>query len=130
LVINETEAFNFGFMEVIFPVGASSVGFWVTFGQVTMDLRDVNGNPLTTGDVTVSGSTGQFIGITRGAADIRVAAIVGTTEAFTIDDFTYVMGASSPSVPEPAGAAGGILASLFAGAFLTAANRRMKPTRV
>jgi hypothetical protein len=127
LVINESEAFNFGFMEVIFPVGASSVGFWVTFGEVVMDLRDVDGNPLTTGDTTINGSTGQFIGISRDAADVRVAAIVGATEAFTIDDFTFVMGTSSPTVPEPGSVAGGLLASLFAGAFFKVANRRMKP---
>jgi hypothetical protein len=128
LVINESEAFNFGFMEVIFPAGASSVGFWVTFGQVVMDLRDLDGNPLVTGDTSINGSAGQFIGISRDAADVRVAAIVGVTEAFTIDDFTYVMGtSSSPSVPEPGSVAGGLLASLFAGAFLRVANRRMKP---
>lgn len=127
LVINESEAFNFGFMEVIFPVGASRVGFWVTHGEVTMDLRDLDGNPLTTGDFLINGSAGQFIGISRDAADVRVAAIVGTTEAFTIDDFTFVMGTSSPSVPEPGSLAGSLLACLFAGAFIRVAKRRLNP---
>lgn len=127
LVINESEAFNFGFMEVIFPAGASRVGFWVTHGEVTMDLRDVEGNPLTTGDFLINGSAGQFIGISRDAADVRVAAIVGSTEAFTIDDFTFVMGTASPSVPEPSSLAGSLFACLFAGAFFGVAKRRMNP---
>jgi len=92
-----------GFMEVIFfPGNVERVGFWVTHGTVELNLRDRQGSNLTTGDVTVTGSEGQFIGISRGTSDIAVAAITlsGGGDAFTIDDFVY-----AESVPEPAGAA-------------------------
>lgn len=123
LVINSDEAFNFGFMEVIFPSTASRVGFWLTHGNVLLQLRDADGNTLTTGDFQVNGTAGQFIGIIRDSADVTVAAIVGSTEAFTIDDFTYASGGGT-SVPEPASLLGGLMTLGFAGAFYRAANRR------
>jgi len=119
LVINSDEAFNFGFMEIILPSDGSKVGFWVTHGTVTLQLRDVAGNTLTTGDFEVTGSAGQFIGLSRDAADFRVAALIGG-EAFTIDDFTYIAGTAT-SVPEP----GFALAGLLAGALGWLARRRM-----
>jgi hypothetical protein len=90
------EAFNNGFMEVIFPADVLRVGFWVTQGSITMFLKDSTNTNLATGDVQVSGSTGQFIGIQRDTADVR-GVTIGFTQAFTIDDFTY---ASTP-IPEP-----------------------------
>jgi hypothetical protein len=122
LVINSDEAFNFGFLEVILPSDGSKVGFWVTHGTVTLTLRDVSAADLTTGDFQVTGSAGQFIGLSRSAADFRVAALIGG-EAFTIDDFTYIIGTAS-SVPEP----GFALAGLLAGALGWLARRRMSGT--
>ena len=103
LVIFTSEPWNGAFMEVIFfPGNVERVGFWVTKGPVTLDLRDRTGSNLTTGDVTVVGETGEFIGISRdGTSDIAVVALTtsGGDGAFTIDDFTY-----PDTVPEPAAA--------------------------
>jgi hypothetical protein len=103
LVIFTDEPWNNAFMEVIFfPGNVERVGFWVTKGPVRMDLRARNGSNLETGDVSVIGETGEFIGISRGGtSDIAVVALVATggNEAFTIDDFTY-----PETVPEPAAA--------------------------
>jgi len=90
------EAFDNGFMEVIFPADVLRVGFWVTHGSITMFLKDSNNTNLSTGDFQVTGSAGQFIGIQRDAADVR-GVTIGFTQAFTIDDFTY----SSTPIPEP-----------------------------
>jgi hypothetical protein len=93
---------NFGFMEVIFfPGNVERVGFWVTHGTVDLNLRDRQGSNLTTGDVTVTGTAGEFIGISRGDSDIAVAAITlsGGGDAFTLDDFVYAESAPEPSGP-------------------------------
>jgi hypothetical protein len=114
--IGTGQPFNFGFMEVIFfPGQVERVGFWVTHGSVRLDLRDRQGNNLTTGDVFVLGTKGEFIGIGRDDADIAVVAITneGGGDAFTIDDFAY-----AEIVPEPSGAL-----MLAAGAALLAALR-------
>jgi hypothetical protein len=92
-------AFGNGFMEVIFPADMQRVGLWVTHGTFTMFLKDSNNSNLMTGDVQVTGSAGQFIGIQRDTADVR-GITMGFPESFTIDDFTY----SPTAVPEPAGA--------------------------
>lgn len=90
------EAFNNGFMEVIFPVDVIRVGFWITHGSnVQLILKDSNNTNLATGDFSVTGNAGQFIGIQRDTADVRGVTIL--FDAFTIDDFTY----SSTAVPEP-----------------------------
>ena len=116
LVFNENEPFNFGFMEVIFPLGASKVGFWITHGELTLQLRDIDGNTLTTGDFQVNGVANQFVGLSRDSAD-----------AFAIDDFTFATG-NGTSVPEPAGVIGGLLAFLSAGGFLGMAGLRRRRT--
>jgi hypothetical protein len=108
------EAFNNGFMEVIFPADVIRVGFWVTHGTITLFLKDSTNTNLATGDVQVTGSAGQFIGIQRDAADVR-GVTIGFTQAFTIDDFTY----SSTVIPEPSTAL-----LLAAGATLLGAWRR------
>jgi hypothetical protein len=90
------EAFSNGFMEVIFPADVIRVGFWITQGTITLFLKDSTNTNLATGDVMVTGSAGQFIGIQRDTADVR-GVTIGFTEAFTIDDFTY----SSAPIPEP-----------------------------
>jgi MYXO-CTERM domain-containing protein len=93
-------AFTNGFIEVIFPADVIRVGFWVTHGtSVQMFLKDSTNTNLSTGDVSVTGSAGQFIGIQRDSADVRGVTIGFGT--FTLDDFTY----SSEPVPEPAGLA-------------------------
>ncbi|HUF61816.1 MAG TPA: PEP-CTERM sorting domain-containing protein [Verrucomicrobiales bacterium] len=116
LVIFTDEPFNNGFLEVIFPNEAARVGFWVTSGAVSLDLRDDMGLTLTTGDASATVSAGQFVGITRDAPDVKIAALIGNgTDHFTIDDFTY-----SAVVPEP-----GSMASLaLAGAILLLRRRR------
>jgi PEP-CTERM motif len=95
-------AFGNGFMEVIFPADMRRVGFWVTQatpGNFSLQLKDSNNSNLP-GESNVVGTTGQFIGIERAAADIR-GVTIGFVEAFTIDDFTY----SSSPIPEPSSAA-------------------------
>ena len=96
-----TEAFNNGFMEVIFPTDVARVGFWITHasGPLTMFLKDATNTNLLTGDVQVTGSEGQFIGIQRPSTDVR-GITIGFTESFTLDDFTY--SAATTLVPEPA----------------------------
>lgn len=90
------EAFNNGFMEVIFPADVIRVGFWITHGSnIQLILKDSNNTNLATGDFSVTGNTDQFIGIQRDTADVRGVTIL--FDAFTIDDFTY----SSTVVPEP-----------------------------
>ena len=121
LVIFTDEPWNDAFMEVIFfPGNVERVGFWVTHGPVRLDLRDRSGNNLETGDVTVTGETGEFIGISRGGtSDIAVVALIaqGADGAFTIDDFTY-----ADSVPEPAAA---LLLGIGAG--VLSARRARRP---
>ena len=90
------EAFNNGFMEVIFPVDVIRVGLWITHGtNIQLILKDASNQNLATGDFSVTGSTGQFIGIQRDTADVRGVTIL--FDAFTIDDFTY----STTVIPEP-----------------------------
>ena len=90
------EAFNNGFMEVIFPADVMRVGLWITHGSnIQLILKDSNNTNLATGDFSVTGNGGQFIGIQRDTADVRGVTIL--FDAFAIDDFTY---ASTP-IPEP-----------------------------
>jgi hypothetical protein len=92
-----SEAFNNGFMEVIFPADVIRVGFWITQGSnIQLILKDSNNTNLSTGDFLVTGNAGQFIGIQRDSADVR-GVTIGFAEAFTIDDFTY----SATPIPEP-----------------------------
>jgi hypothetical protein len=126
LVINTQEPFNNAFMEVIFFPGlVERVGFWITHGSVTLTLRDRQVNDLTTGDVTVTGVEGEFIGISRGTSDIAIAAVfaAGGGDSYTFDDFVY-----ADSVPEPGGplllAVG---AAALASARATSARRRSRP---
>jgi hypothetical protein len=122
LVINTDEPWSNAFMEVIFfPGNVERVGFWITHGSVRLDLRDRQGSNLTTGDVTVTGNEGEFIGIARGESDIAVVAlsVSGGGDAFTIDDFVY-----ADSVPEPAG----MLGVAAGGLALAGVRRRASPT--
>lgn len=96
LTVGTDTAFTNGFMEVIFPEDVIRVGIWITHGtNIQLILKDSSNQNLSTGDFTVTGSTGQFIGIQRDAADVRGVTI--GFGAFTIDDFTY----SGTPVPEP-----------------------------
>jgi PEP-CTERM motif len=97
LAVGSDEAFNNGFMEVIFPADVIRVGFWITQGSnIQLILKDSNNSNLSTGDFSVTGNAGQFIGIQRDSADVR-GVTIGFAHAFTIDDFTY----SSAPIPEP-----------------------------
>jgi len=98
LEVGSDQAFGSGFMEVIFQNAASKVGFWVTHGSVTLILKDTSNNNLASGDVTVTGTQGSFIGIDRGVADIGGITVLGGNVSFTIDDFTS--SASNTSVPD------------------------------
>jgi hypothetical protein len=119
LVIFTDEPFNNGFLEVIFPEPVDKVGFWVTHGGVSLDLRDVNGSTLTTGDFEATASGGQFVGISRPTADIVVAALIvsGGGDAFSIDDFV----STEAPVPEP-----GAPLLLAAGALALAAVTKVR----
>ncbi len=58
-------------MEVIFPADVIRVGLWITHGSnIQLILKDSNNTNLATGDFSVTGSTGQFIGIQRDTADV------------------------------------------------------------
>jgi hypothetical protein len=97
LVVNSDEAFNNGFMEVIFPADVRRVGFWITHGSnIEMILKDSSNTNLSTGDFLVTGNAGEFIGIQRDSADVR-GVTIGFDHAFTIDDFTY----ATTAIPEP-----------------------------
>jgi hypothetical protein len=99
LATGSDEAFNNGFMEVIFPTDIQLVGFSITHASapITMFLKDSTNTNLSTGDFQVTGSEGEFIGIQRDSADIR-GITIGFTESFTIDDFTF--SAATTTVPE------------------------------
>jgi hypothetical protein len=99
LATGSDEAFNNGFMEVIFPTDIQLVGFSITHASapITMFLKDSTNTNLSTGDFQVIGSEGEFIGIQRDSADIR-GITIGFTESFTIDDFTF--SAATTTVPE------------------------------
>jgi len=96
---NSIEAFNNGFMEVIFPTDVQLVGFWITHasGSIMMILKDSTNTNLSTGDFQVTGIEGQFIGIQRDSPDVR-GITIGFTESFTIDDFTF--SAATTTVPD------------------------------
>jgi VPDSG-CTERM motif len=122
LVVGSDEAFNNGFMEVIFPTDIQLVGFSITHASspITMFLKDSTNTNLSTGDFQVTGSQGDFIGIKRNSADVR-GITVGFTESFTIDDFTF-SAAPVTTVPDTSSTAG-LLAISLAGLFYFARRR-------
>ena len=120
---NSIEAFNNGFMEVIFPTDVQLVGFWITHasGSITMFLKDSTNTNLSTGDFQVTGSEGEFIGIKRDSPDVR-GITVGFTESFTIDDFTS-SAATTTTVPDTGATFGLLVISLIG---LTAVRRHYR----
>jgi len=122
LATGSDEAFNNGFMEVIFPTDIQLVGFWITHATtpITMILKDSTNTNLSTGDFQVTGSEGQFIGIIRDSADIR-GITIGFTEAFTIDAFTF--SGARTTVPDTGATFGLLFASLIG---LTAVRRHYR----
>jgi hypothetical protein len=125
LEINTTTAFGTGaFMEVRFVTPISKFGFQLTHGSVNVFIGDTNNLTPISGDTSVSGTIGNFIGVDRGTADIGRISIFSTssTDTFTIDDLTFLLGAAQPSAtPEGASA----LNLVFAGVFLWFAKRRL-----
>lgn len=115
LIVGTDLSFGTGFMEVIFQNPVDKVGFQVTHGSLTLILKDVNNNNLTTGDFQINGNQGSFIGIGRDAADIGGITILSLNadDSFTLDDFTFGA-ASSTTVPD-GGATAGLLALSIAG---------------
>ncbi|MEZ4332208.1 MAG: beta-propeller fold lactonase family protein [Myxococcota bacterium] len=84
------QPFANGFIEVFFPDGASRVGFWVTHGEVSLNVFDRAGMGFTNGDATTTAIAGEFVGIDRGAREIGIASILPHgVDAFTIDDFVW-----------------------------------------
>ena len=119
LATGSDEAFNNGFMEVIFPTDIQLVGFWITHASapITMFLKDSTNTNLSTGDFQVTGNEGQFIGIQRDSADVR-GITIGFTESFTLDDFTF--SAATTTVPDTGATFGLLFISLIG---LTALRR-------
>jgi hypothetical protein len=82
------------FMEVIFPTLVSKVGLYVASGNLSLFLKDSNNSNLATGDFQATGAAGEYIGLERASADVGGVTIVGQG-AFTIDDFTYLVGTTT-----------------------------------
>lgn len=126
LEINTTTAFGTGaFMEVRFVTPISKFGFQLTHGSVNVFIGDTNNSPPGSGDTSVSGTIGNFIGVDRGVADIGRISIFSTTpnDTFTIDDLTFLLGTAPPTTTAPAGDSA--LNFVLAGFFLWFARRRL-----
>ena len=87
------------FLEIVFISALQSrVGVWLNpaLGDVLFSVRDSSGNDLE----SVIGTAGNFVGIQRASADIKVVAILGLVQnlGFTIDDLTF---ASAPTNGQP-----------------------------
>lgn len=125
LEINTTTAFGAGaFMEVLFPTAVSKVGFYVPFitpGQtLTLFLKDAGAGNIVGADSGGLLTAGQFIGITRAAADVRGLSLISSDGRFTIDDLTYGVangtgGGGSGGSTVPDAGAGMTLAAAAAG---------------
>jgi hypothetical protein len=130
LEINTTTAFGAGaFMEVRFVTPVSRFGFQVTHGSVNVFLGDTNNLTPVTGDTSVSGTIGNFIGVDRGTADIGRISIFSTNpnDTFTLDDLTFASATTPPSSGVPEGASG--LNLVLAGSFLWLARRKLMAKR-
>ena len=112
------------FMEMIFPTAVSKVGLFVAHGSVQVFLKDADNNNILVGDASGTATAGQFLGITRPAADVRGVTVLGSG-AFTIDDFTFAAPTGGnggtgggATVPDT----GNAINLAIAGAFLMLAN--------
>jgi len=94
-------------IEIFFPTKVSKVGFWLNpaLGNVLLIAADTNfafsGLNETQLETLSPATAGNFVGISRPTADIggfKVIAL-GTT-GFTLDDFTFDGGGTTPTVPE------------------------------
>ncbi len=104
---DELTNFETSFLEVYFPTKVSKVGFWVnpSLGNVSVLALNTNfafSRESETTFETVAGTAGNFVGVSRDAAEIGGLKIFGLAgKAFTIDDFSF--GSTTPvtAVPEP-----------------------------
>ena len=131
LEINTTNAFGGGaFMEVRFVTPVSRFGFQLTHGSVNVFLGDTNNLTPATGDTSVSGTIGNFIGVDRGSGDIGRISIFSTNpnDTFTLDNLTFASATTPPTTSVPEGASA--LNLVLAGAFLWLARKRLTTRRV
>jgi hypothetical protein len=129
LEINTTTAFGAGaFMEIRFVTPISKFGFQLTHGSVNVFIGDTDNLTPVSGDTSVSGTIGNFIGVDRGVADIGRISIFSTNpnDTFTLDDLTF-LGVTSPPTSTPEGASA--LNLVLAGVFLWFARRRLTTKR-
>ena len=120
------------FIEIFFPTKVNKVGFWLnpSLGNAVLIATDTNfafsGIPETTLE-TGTGTAGNFVGIERTSADIGGFKIIASgATGFTIDDFTFGGGGTTPTVPEPA-ALVMMVCGLLAFGLLAAFNVRTTP---
>src|SRR5687768_13060463 len=92
------QAFGSGFIEVRFVNPVNKFGFQVTHGSLVVFAKDINNSNLAGVDSSVNGTIGNFIGISRGAADIGGLTILSTNpnDSFTFDDFTFARATVTP----------------------------------
>jgi hypothetical protein len=117
-------------MEVIFPTLVSKVGLYVASGNLSLILKDSSNVNLATGDFQTTGTAGQYIGLQRASADVGGVTIQGQG-AFTIDDFTYLVGNSTSNDNNTTAPDGGSTFGLALGAMslLLGGKRFLKATR-
>jgi hypothetical protein len=113
------------FMEVIFPTDMSKVGLYVAHGQVLLILKNDGNNNLSTGDFMITGTAGQYIGLTRTSPDVKGVTMI-FTGVTTIDDFTFGNGSSTSGSGGKVPDAGSPLNLALAGGCLVVLGRKLK----
>ncbi len=85
-----TALFGDGFLEVFFVENVARIGFWVTHGAAEVLLFDQQGAAFGSGTTSAIASEGEFVGIDRGRAEIKLISIFGVEgSSFTLDDFAW-----------------------------------------
>lgn len=91
------------FLEIVFIDALQArAGVWLnpSLGNVLLTAFDSTGSSIE----SVTGTGGNFVGISRPTAEIKFLSLVGGASGFTIDDLTYAPTPTAPptTVPEPA----------------------------